>query len=240
MYASAWLTKRGVKILKSHMKKGMRLPGGRFQYTDPSDPSVIITPDLVLDCTGAKNNGATSALVSGGLCDDSLLQRDGSLLVLDTLQLPETPHVFVAGDAHRVVGELELGRLACEKTAYAAEEAGKLAAKNVAMLMRGDTLLGGRPRQLHRYPTDAFPTGMFPRLVVISLYKYNGILCLGPVVVTGLLAAVVKISIEVFGVASAEQESAFSVIFRTLEWLSYIIATLFQLIGKIFQQRRRA
>lgn len=160
-------------------------------------------------------------------------------MVLDTLQLPNAPHIFVAGDAHRVPGELDLGELACEKTAYAAESAGQLAARNVITLVRSDRLLIGGSRRLHRYPVDAFPMSQFPRLFVVSLYKYHGILCIGPLVLTGVLAAVVKLMIEVLGVSAAKQDSLFSMVFRVMEGVAYLLATLFTFISAQFQRRRR-
>lgn len=239
-YVTSWLTDRGVRILHARLKKGTRLAGGLFQYSDPADPTITITPDLVFDCTGAKDNGATSVLIAGGLCDNSLLQRDGSLMVLNTLQLPDALHIFVAGDAHRIPGELDLSLLACEKTAYAAERAGLLAAWNITSLMRGDSLLMGRPRRMYRYPADAFPMGMFPRLIVVSLYKYHGVLCVGPLVITGILAAAVKLIIEVLGVSSAQQDSIFSAVFRIIEGVAYLLATLLTFISKKFWRRRHA
>lgn len=239
-YARTWLERRGVHILMARLKPGLRLPGGRQQYQDNSDASVVVTPDLVFDCTGAKDNGATAALIAGGLCDASRLQRDGSLMVLDTLQLPEAPHIFVAGDASRVSGELDIDGLACEKTAYAAEESGKLAARNVTMLMRSDNLIRSQPRRLFRYPHDAFPRGKFPRLFVVSLYKYHGILCLGPVVISGVLPCIIKFAIEVFGVSAAETDNIVALSFRFLERISYLLATLFTFISTFVRRRAAA
>lgn len=223
----------------ARLKPGERLPSGGYRYEDDSNPAVTVSPDLVFECTGAKSNDATSALIAGGVCDGNIVQQDGGLMVLDTLQLPDAPHIFVAGDASRVPGELEMGGLACEKTAYAAEESGKLAARNVAILMRCESLIAGRPRQLLRYPDDAFPRRKFPRLFVVSLYKYHGILCMGPVVISGVLPGIVKFAIEVFGVSSAKVDSVISVLFRLLERISYYVATLLTFMVTWFQRSRR-
>lgn len=239
-YARIWLERRGVRILLARLKQGLCLPGGRFQYQDKSIPPVVVTPDLVFDCTGAKDNGATAALVAGGVCDASLLQADGSLMVLDTLQLPASPHVFVAGDASRVSGELELGGLGCEKTAYAAEESGKLAARNVTMLMKSDNVITHQPKRLYRYPVDAFPRGKFPRLVVVSLYKYHGILCLGPLVIPGVLPCIVKFTIELFGVSAAETDNIAALVFRFLEKIAYLLAIFFAFISTCVRRRATA
>lgn len=239
-YARTWLEQRGVRILLARLKPGQRQPGGVLQYQDNADPPVVVTPDLVFDCTGAKDNGATAALVAGGLCDASLLQSDGSLMVLDTLQLAESPHVLVAGDASRVPGELDLGGLGCEKTAYAAEESGKLAARNVTMLMRSDNLIRQQPKRLYRYPLDAFPRGKFPRLVVVSLYKYHGILCLGPLVIPGVLPCIVKLAIELFGVSAAESDNIAALLFRFLERIAYLLAIIFTFISVSFRRRATA
>lgn len=235
-YAKSWLIKRGVRVIEARLKVGESSRNGYFQYSDISDPPVVVTADLVFECTGAKSNNATNALVDGGVCEAHNVQRDGSLMVLDTLQLPNARHIFVAGDASRIPGELEMGGLACEKTAYAAEESGKLAACNVAALMRSESLISGAPNRLLRYPRDAFPQGRFPRLFAVSLYKYHGALCVGPVVITGMLPAAIKYAIEFFGVPSAQESSSVSMLFRFLERLAYAAANFFAYIFTLFER----
>lgn len=238
-YATYWLTRRGVVVLRARMKKGNRLPGGRFQYTDANNSSTILTPDVVFDCTGAKSNRSTNALVAGGMVSSDGILRDGSVRVLETLQLVNVPHVFVAGDVSRVPGELDLRGLAAEKTAYAADESGRLAARNIVALMKGERLVTGRKGAMGRWPRDVFWRGRFPRLVIISLYKWHGILCVGPIVINGVLPALVKWMIEILGVAAAEREGAGWLILKLMEAVGYTLATLSTIIAERCTRRNR-
>lgn len=229
-FAEDWLTRKGVRIIKSRL-----FPSGvddeqRYLYTCESDPSFVLSADVVFDCTGAKSNGASDALIVGGVVDQKHLRPDGSIDIRDTLQTWDMPHFFVAGDAAHVDGELDLDRLACEKTAYAAEEAGKIAALNVVRLMQGEGLVHAQSTAMKCYPIDAFPFGQFPRLFVVSLYKYDGILCLGPLVICGKLPAMIKFLIEFFGVESAKWDGFRAFIFRSLEYITYLLAYLFQIL----------
>lgn len=227
LYAGTWLRQRGVRILQAHLEPVVGNSERRQHFQDCDDPATVVSADLVFDCTGAKDNGSTAALVLGGLCDASIMQKDGSLLTLSTLQLPQASHVFIAGDAGRIPGELDISALACEKTAYAAEEGGVLAARNVVKLLQSKqthrSVVQGR---LNQYPRDAFPLGRFPRLAVISLYKYHAILCLGSVVVVGRLPSIMKFAIEALGVMAAKSNSIAAQVFRGLERISYMFATL--------------
>lgn len=244
LYAKTWLTERGVRVIEARMKVSKVLENGYSEYSNAPDTSIVVSSDLVFECTGAQSNNATRALVEGDVCSAQSVQHDGSVKVLDTLQLPDAHHIFVVGDASRVEGELEMGGLACEKTAFAAEEAGKLAAQNVVALMRSESLMSGRPDRLRRYPHDAFPQRRFPRLFAVSLYKHHGVLCLGPFVITGVVPAGAKYAIELFGVPSAQASGALSFGFRAFEYLTYVLANLFAFlyalfdsIGRLFRRR---
>lgn len=229
-FAEDWLSRKAVRIVRSRLFPCGVDDEGKFKYTSESDPSFVVIADVVFDCTGAKSNGASDALIVGGVVDEKYLRRDGSIDIRNTLQTWDMPHFFVAGDAAHVDGELDLDRFACEKTAYAAEEAGKLAALNVVRLMQGERLVSAQSTAMKCYPVNAFPFGQFPRLFVISLYKYDGILCLGPLVICGKLPALTKFLIEFLGVESAKWNGFWAFIFRSLEYITYLLAYLFQIL----------
>lgn len=229
-YATRWLQKRQVRILNQRLKPSTRSADGKHEYVSPSGETV--QADIVFDCTGPRSNNAANALVAGGVCDASSLNRDGSINVLQTLQIPEAPHFFVAGDAARVDGELELSQLGGEKTAYAAQEAGLLAGKNVAVMIHGAALTRRKPSVLHRYPADVFPMHVFPRMFVISLYKYYGILCIGPLVITGWFPALAKVIIEFLGIRTAQSNGFPARLFRMIEGIMFWVTAVLTIIWR--------
>lgn len=181
------------------------------------DRGIDLIADVVLDCTGASSSRSTGGpIVSLG----AKPHYNGAIVVEPTLQLPQPglSHIFVAGDAAYIPGELEFGShgKGCEKTAYGAEASGIVVAKNIESLLNRKRRLS-----LRRYPDNAFPLQRFPRLFVISLYKYDGILCLGPVVITGITAAVVKALIESLGTSAARGNVLAQHCFWLLEILSF-------------------
>eukprot|EP00737_Agarophyton_chilense_P001502 gb/GEZJ01001690.1/.p1 GENE.gb/GEZJ01001690.1/~~gb/GEZJ01001690.1/.p1 ORF type:complete len:438 (+),score=43.12 gb/GEZJ01001690.1/:1386-2699(+) len=231
-FAEKWLSKRGVKTVYARVRPDVVDDGGILRYVSDSDPSLVLRADVVFNCCGAKSNGAAEALVAGGVIEAKFVRADGSISVQSTLQVWDVPHFFVAGDASYINGEFDMEGLGCEKTAYAAEESGKLAALNVMRTMRGERLVSRMSTRMKRYPINAFPFGKFPRLFVVSLYKYDGILCLGPLVVCGKLPALFKAIIEFLGVRSARINGVWSFIFRYLEYIAYVVVGLLQLFPK--------
>lgn len=193
--ADAFLSSRGVKRVTARLRR----VGGSTEYVSDDGGGVRLSADVVFDCTGSQGSAAGDALRTFATSRDRRAVapgRAGMVRVRDTLQLYNADNIFVAGDAAVVDSELALvgdGGLGCEKTAYAAVEAGRLAAANVV------SLLHAANAGLRRYPTDAFG-GAFPRVFAVSLGKWDGVLCFGPVVVAGPLAALTKWIIEWFSV----------------------------------------
>lgn len=217
-----WLLRHGVRVVKSRLIRGRRAENGRVIYRS-EDGGNTIEADVAFVCTGGVANGSAAALLAGGVCSPDGILRDGAVNVLETLQLREAPNIFAAGDASMTPGELDMRGTAGEKTAYAAGEAGILAARNVARLV------AEREVPLLRYPVDAFPLGRFPRLFAVSLYKYDGVVCIGPAVLTGLLAALTKYLIEVLGVRSVRQAGLLSSLFQMAERFMYTLSALFSI-----------
>lgn len=222
-----------MKVVCARLRPAGILSDGCREYVDEKSDLKIVT-DLVFDCTGAKSNGSANALLSGGLINPQQANHDGSITVLPTLQISNAPHIFVAGDVSRVPGELDLSQLACEKTAYAAEEAGTLAGRNVVSLINGD-VVNRESQTLKQYPWDVFPVGMFPRLFVVSLYKYNSILCVGPVVVTGFLPAIIKAFLEFCSMRGARGNDMARSLLKLIEVMSYYLVALLTMLTRSFR-----
>jgi apoptosis-inducing factor 2 len=194
--------------------------------TDP----VVLTADVVFHCVGtspSSNGDALRKLVEGSPSGDG-----GKLTrVRDTLQLYNAENVFVAGDAGVVDNELALwenGGLDGEKTAYAATEAGRLAADNAVRLLRGNFV----GRMLH-YPQDAFSGSAYPRMFAVSLGKWDGVLCLGPVVIGGVLAALTKVAIERFSVAALHRGGLADSAWTAIENVTYRLTNLVTTISRL-------
>lgn len=236
-YATQWLTQRGVILLRARLKSSGACADGRHEYQD-DQRNYTIRADIVFDCTGPRCNDSALALVAGGVISLDGIMKDGSILVHETLQTDVDSNIFVAGDGARVPLELvnvPLG-LGCEKTAYGGEQGGMIAARNVEQLMRRDKVIRKRPKGLLRFPRDGFPLGRFPRLLVISLYKYDGILCFGPVVVCGVVPSVVKAGIEIVGVVGVRAGGLALFILRAVEWMSFLIATVLAGVAEYTKQ----
>lgn len=169
-YAEEFLRAHGVDILRR-----------RLSATDTAAVSGI-----VFDCTGSLPSPSAAPLhrLASRKGARAFFGRSKRVRVRPTLQLVGVDSVFVAGDAGETGDEVARG---CEKTGYAALEAGTLAARNAMALRSG----GG----LGQFPEDAFG-GEFPSMFIVSLGKWDGVMCLGPVVVTGRLAAVAKVAVE--------------------------------------------
>lgn len=212
--ALKFLESRGVVVIKSRLmpdKKG-RASVKRLGYVSNDGPDVRISPDIVFDCTGPRQGAAGNSIRAlAQLCGNRNALAPGRaclVRVRDTLQLPGVDNVFVAGDAAVVDGELDpvgSGGLGCEKTAYAAMEAGRLAAENVIALSRAGAESATISPSLKRYPGNAFPTGKFPRLFAVSLGKWDGILCVGPVVIGGPIVSVCKAGVQVLSVRALQK-----------------------------------
>lgn len=220
-YAARRLRKMNVATMHGRVNQSLNLRNGEKKVS--TDEGDTITADVVLDCTGASSAGKTTAAIESlGLNT----HENGTVIVKPTLQLPhkDFQHVFVAGDAANVPGELDFGSNGkrCEKTAYAAEASGLLAARNIEKLLKATNSLS------KKYPENAFPLQRFPRLFVISLYKTDGILCIGPVVITGFVAATTKAMVEKLSIATARENMLAGRCFGIMEYLSFAMANFLQ------------
>lgn len=195
-----------------------------FEYVSEAENTIeqlSVTVDLVFECTGPRRRDAASPLVDGGVCGEEDARADGTVNVTSALHLPEHPHVFVAGDAGFAPDEAEPNLVpGCEKTAYAALDSGKLAARNViAMLSKpGDEV------SLLCYPRDAFAYRRFPRTFVISLYKFDAIMTVEGFVMAGSFVAPMKTLIEKLCVGSLRGSTMSSIVLSSFERFSCTLA----------------
>jgi NADH dehydrogenase FAD-containing subunit len=221
--AENFLLERGVRRVHGRIKQ----VGAAFETETP--PRVRVDADAVFDCTGAIRNPMDAPLrrlVESIPSNKGFLGRSGMVRVRDTLQLYGTDNVFVAGDAGVVEKELDLwenGGKDGEKTAYAALEAGKIAAVNGLRLIRAQSVATSNI-ELLTFPKDAFPVSSFPRVFAVSLGKWDGVMCIGPFVFGGVLAAVSKVVIEKLIVQSVRRGGLAAITAQALEFTGYGIA----------------
>lgn len=182
--ARAYLEKRKVRVLTGG--KAEKFEESRYHFvptgSDPDGEGLeVIDADLVIPCFGGKPN--SEIVASSFLNERHCIRTDKHLAVKGT-----NNSVFAIGD------------VADHGTqAFYADAMGVLAAKNVCKLLKGeeDSLLS--------YPVDAFGKDLEPTMAVVSLGKYNGILCMGPIVYQGLLAGILKTVFEALFLQSMRQ-----------------------------------
>lgn len=235
--AKHFLRKRGVNIVVGRFhpvaKPSALASQGAVVYQNENDPNICIEADIAFDCTGAGRSPLGDPLrkfVTTIDSENEVIGRAGLVRVRNSLQLRKADNVFVAGDAGIIDNELDLkrnGGLGCEKTAYAASEAGKLAAKNALTLLNGGITGKTSTSRLLRYPEDAFPSRAFPRAFIVSLGKWDGAICLGPVVIGGILAAISKVAIEKLSVRAFTFDGTANKLLGLAEDISFRVSTFF-------------
>ncbi len=227
-YAEMWLRNKGVRVVT-----GGRLAKSEDDCTlictshDGTVPTRFKGADAILWATGTIKNRALNAMNHGGLVASEDLDPNGRVFVRATLQLPRARHIFACGDCSVVACDQQ--RDLASKTAYAAIEAGRLAARNVMLLdaaIRADVQLS--LNQLLRYPEHAFPLGTFPQVFCISLGKSDGIFCIGPLVITGKIAVLAKRTIEKLNVRAFSGSRFHMHLFTLLERVFFFIAAIIQ------------
>jgi NADH dehydrogenase FAD-containing subunit len=161
--------------------------------------------------------------------------RSGMVRVRDTLQMYGAENILIAGDAALVDHELDLwhdGGRDGEKTAYAALEAGRVAAENAIRILRRCSDSEKPVSSLLRYPEDAFPGRAFPRLFTVSLGQWDGILSVGPVVIGGILAAATKYTVETLIMSSVRRGGIATQTMSFLEGVGFRMATTFAWLAR--------
>ena len=132
-----------------------------------TDKKTKIKADLAFLCTGIKPN---YQCMSKSL--SHCLNEKKAVIVNEYLQVKGFQNVFAAGDINDVNEE---------KTAQNAEKQAEVVVKNIVKLEKGKALKKYLPK---------------PRIMVISLGKWNGILVYKSFVLTGLIPGILKTLIE--------------------------------------------
>merc|ERR1711871_224823 len=116
----------------------------------------------------------------GGLAE--ALDRRGSLLVEDTLQVVGQERIFGMGDVmfHQASNEIKLG--------HTAEVNAHLVAENIARLEQA--------KPLAKYPDGVTGGGATPKIFCLSLGESDGSLGFNQLVINGSFAAVIKHFLE--------------------------------------------
>lgn len=245
-----FLAARGVVRVRKRLRPDCRkqppsgaagTAGAQIYVSEDASPTTVAA-DVVFDCTGARRRPAGEALRAyAESCGRGAFApgRAGLVRLRDTLQLVGSDSVFVAGDAGVVDRELALeddGGLGCEKTAYAAMEGGRVAAHNVTELLRGDGGAGGG--KLRRFPKDAFG-GAFPRMFLVSLGKWDGVVCLGPLAFGGPLAPLLKVVVEFVSVRAVSRGGLIDRVWTATERVQYSIVRGIAAVGRWHKLARR-
>ncbi|MCB9358420.1 FAD-dependent oxidoreductase [Candidatus Woesearchaeota archaeon] len=127
-----------------------------------------INPEFVFLCTGISPNSGFMHKNFG-----KHLGKRGHIIVNKHLQMEEYPNIFAAGDITDILEE---------KTAQSAEKQADVVIENIKRIEKGNS-------NLELYKSKSRP-------MVISLGKYNGILCYKEFTITGMISAILKKYIE--------------------------------------------
>lgn len=176
VHGGAHLLERSPALAQSYAERFFKKRGLTILYNDRltvdtknfvTQKGIALDADLCFFCTGIIPN---TELFSKHFA--SSLNERKQVHVLGTLQLENYPHIFVVGD---------LNDIPEEKTAQAAEKQAAIAATNLFRLENNQTLLS--------YSSA-------PKVMVISLGHFRGILSYKNYVLTGFFPAVLKLFIE--------------------------------------------
>ncbi|MDP3881372.1 MAG: FAD-dependent oxidoreductase [Nanoarchaeota archaeon] len=126
-----------------------------------------LRPDIAFFCTGIKPN---FSFLSKNF--NNQLDKNGRIKVNSSLQVENCKRIFAAGD---------ICNINQEALAQNAEIMGRLAAKNIIRQIDKIPLLEYKPK---------------PRVMVISLGKFNGLITYKKIVITGIPAAFMKWAVE--------------------------------------------
>lgn len=118
-------------------------------------------------------------------------------------QVLQMPNVFAAGDCTSTVEE---------KTAFTADLSAALAARNIIRLSEGRT-------DLLTYP-ESSAHGPIPEITDLSLYKYDGVLQVKRIVVTGIPAAMSKLMVESIQLMLARE---WRIVIYLWSWIEYMM-----------------
>ena len=171
-YAAQWLQKRGVEVIFNTKCSSSTKQDGAVNIQLSAGKSILA--DLVYNCTGIDGLPGTS-LISKSLGQCSSDSR-GGISINSHFQVLGASNIFACGDA--VAGTFE-------KTAYAADLSANIAAENVI--------------RMHRRSNYSFllkADDQFPSVACVSLYKWDGLMQLNGLVLTGFIAAFTKVFIE--------------------------------------------
>mmetsp|Transcript_12242 Transcript_12242/g.18775 ORF Transcript_12242/g.18775 Transcript_12242/m.18775 type:complete len:435 (-) Transcript_12242:217-1521(-) len=167
-YAHNWLSQRSVDLCLGRAIKTWDEKSCEFI------DGTILHADLVYLCFGGKAN---SSYMSSDKHD-----RQKRIVVNEELQVKGT-NIFACGDVSSPPTE---GR----SQAFHAEVQGIVAARNV---IRRETT---GAKDMLKYPADICGSQLMPLVYVLSLGRYDGVLCFNQLILTGPLSAVFKWILE--------------------------------------------
>lgn len=175
IYAESFFRSKKAEILYNNRVVGPAETGGFL-----TNKNHVIKGDLAYFCCCSRPN--IELFENSPILRDSI-QSSGYISTNQYLQLESHPHIYVAGDVSSVCGPEA-------KLAQNAEEQGKVIASNI--LRAQSALTFNRPTS----PRNLIPYTSSEKIVVVSLGKYDGMICFGPWVLIGIPSALLKEAIE--------------------------------------------
>ena len=197
-HVTQWLTSRSTELVLGEWIGSITEKGCTLKS------GRVIEADITYKCMGFKPNTGFMAQHFGDHLD-----KRGMLRVTDTLQVKDHPNIFGMGDLclHKSL-ELKLG--------HTAELNAHLVAQNVDRHHQKQPLL--------EYPFGVVGSAVSPKVYVISLGKYDGVLLFNSIAVYGVLggfvAAIMKWLLEWTKVAAAQNKALGIIFWRIADFMS--------------------
>lgn len=202
-YCRRWLEKNGVELmlgtsLKSISKKSVTFPDG-----------TKLQADIVFKCIGPAP--ATAFLKDDNSFSQALRGPKAATIANKHLQVDGFDNIFCAGDVCYLptIDELNLGHTACLN--------GSFVALNVLRMVRDDP-------GLLLYPKGLYGNDQTPKIVNVSLGKYDASLRFNGLEIHGSLPAILKWKIEWTQIAAAANRPVGRLFWIFADWMSFFLS----------------
>lgn len=197
-HTEAWLSRRNCELVLNEFVASLDETGCKLQSGRD------IRADIVYKCMGFRPASGPLARYFGNSID-----KRGSIIVNDFLQVEQHPNVFAMGDVmiHAPSNELKLG--------HTAEVNAHLVCANLRRHEAAKPML--------RYPEGVTAAQKTPKVYAVSLGKYDGTLGFNWLVLNGVLAAVAKWLLEWTKLAATEQRAVGVLFWEFSDWAACLL-----------------
>ncbi|GMH35871.1 hypothetical protein BSKO_03739 [Bryopsis sp. KO-2023] len=184
LFAAEWLQSKSVRlILEERIDDWSASSPSGAPVCLTTDQGRTVEGDLLYKCIGFTPCSEFLDLEDGAKMESVEFgkgNKPAPIPVRQTLQVTGWDNVFSVGDCSNTPEE---------KTALAADLAARVACKNIVCLSQGAA-------DLLKFPEAICHGSAVPEIVDVSLYKYNGIVQFKQYILTGIIAGIMKWSIE--------------------------------------------